>query len=86
MENKTQRLELENILSQIYSNNNIFDGPHKVLYFSNINFITLNSIDIYVKDCNISFHKEFLDISVFSATIEIKYSNIDYLSINFVEG
>lgn len=86
MDNKTQRLELENTLSQIYSNDYIFDGPMFLLSFDNINFITLNSSDIYVHKCDIRFHRHCLNILIDFATIEIKYSNIKYLLINFKEA
>ena len=85
MNNKMQRLELENMLSQIYSNDYIFDGPMCMLSFGNINFITLNSSDIYVRACDIRFHRHCLNILIDFATIEIKYSDIKCLLINFRE-
>jgi hypothetical protein len=86
MNDKMQRLELENMLSQIYSNDYTFDGPMSMLSFGNINFITLNSSDIYVHKCDIRFHRKCLNILIDFATIEIQYSDIEYLSINFREA
>ena len=85
MDNKTQRLELENTLSQIYSNDYIFDGPLHMLSFGHIRFITLNSVNIYVNYCDITFHRNCLNIMIGFCTLEIKYSDIDVLLINFLE-
>lgn len=85
MDNKTKRLELENILSQIYSNDYIFDGPMCMLSFDHIRFITLNSLNIYVGVCDITFHRDCLNILINFGTLEIKYSDIKLLLINFLE-
>ena len=87
MDNRMQRLELEDMLSQVYSNNFLFEGSSESIFsFDQINFITLNSVNIYIKYCDIIFHREYLNILIDYATIEIKYSDISYLSISFSEA
>ena len=86
MNNKMQKLELENTLNQIYRNNDIYDGSIKTFSFCKINFITLNSLNIYVKQCNITFYREYLKILVNDIIFEIRYSDIRYLLINLGEA
>ena len=85
MNNKMQRLELENILSQIYSNDYIYEGPFCSFSFDKVFYITLNFIHIYAKNVTIDFQEEYLRILAKDTTIEIKYSRIDTLLINFRE-
>lgn len=86
MNNETQRLELESILSQIYSNDYIYEGPYTMLDFYQVIFLSLNSLNIYVKDVLIGFDYDCLLIQLGKVRIEIKYSDIENLSINFQEA
>lgn len=85
MNNKMKRLELENRLSQAYSNDYSYDGPFCSFDFNNVSFITLNSLDIYIDHFSVKFRSDYLVVSLETAIIEIKYRNIDYLLINFRE-
>lgn len=85
MNNKIKKLELENKLSQIYSNNYIYSDSFCSFSFNCINFITINSLEIYSKSATINFQEEYLGIKVDKINMEIKYSDIDILLINFSE-
>lgn len=86
MNNETQRLELESILSQVYSNNYIYEGPYIMLDFSEVIFLNLNSLNIYVKNFLIGFDCDCLLIQLDKVRIDIKYSDIKNLSIKFQEA
>ena len=85
MENRIQRLELENTLSQVYSNNYKYDSSPICFSFDKINFITLNSLIMYLNRCDIVFEEDSLIIFIDSGNIEMKYSDIKYLSISLQE-
>ena len=85
MNNKIKRLELENTLSQIYSNDYVYEGPFLSFSFTEVLFVTLNFIDIYTKEITFTFQRDQLCLQSKDFTIEVKYFHIDILLINFRE-
>lgn len=85
MNNKIKKLELENILSQIYSNDCVYDGPFCSFSFTEVLFVTLNFIDIYTKEVTFTFQHDQLFLKAKDFSMEIKYYHIDILLINFRE-
>ena len=85
MENKTKRLELETILSQIYNNNYIYDSPACSFSFTNISFISINKFFVYTSEAKIQLEQEFLGVSIQNSYFEIKYCDITDFSIIFAD-
>ncbi|MBR3208751.1 MAG: hypothetical protein IKF82_00625 [Bacilli bacterium] len=85
MKNKTKRLELEQLLSQIYSNDNTYNGSFCSFSFDEVEFISVNSVLIYVREVIVKLEEDCLGISTNSVFIEIKYSDITNFSIIFID-
>lgn len=81
-----KRLELEQILSQIYSNDYVYDGSVHSFSFKCINFININDIYFYTHNVVIELQYEYLVIKCNNMQCEVKYHNIRTFLINFRES
>lgn len=85
MKEKMKRLELEQILSQIYSNDYIYDESVQSFSFNGINFININDIYFYTHNIIVELQYEYLVVKNDNMQCEIKYRNIKNFLINFRE-
>lgn len=83
MIDKETKLKLESTLNQIYSNNNLYDGPFITFAFYNVNYIFLNGVYLYPHDLvKIMIDNECMAFSIDFTLIEVTYDDIDNFVIN----